>query len=299
MAEKLTVYNSGFYEGQREGSRKSAQRIVPEIMRMMNVGSVVDVGCGVGTWLRVFQDCGVTDLYGVDGDYVDVSSLEINPNLFKAYDLQRPLQIDRQFDLAISLEVAEHLPPEMASQFADSLTRLAPVLMFSAAMPFQNGTNHLNEQWPDYWAAKFREKGYVPVDCIRPRVWSDETVEPWYAQNTVVFVKEDRLNEYPELVKERAATSDGRLSMVHPKIYFKARYKAQLDVRRAVTLDQLPLRRIFTSLPHRMARALSDRLHGRTAEALPAQVSHPSDVPLSATHTAQLATTVDAGTGSR
>ncbi len=288
MVEKITVYNSGFYEGLREGSRRSAQRIVPDIMRLMPVKSVVDVGCGVGTWLRVFQDCGVQDILGIDGDYVDTTTLEVPAASFKAHDLQKPFRIERQYDLAVSLEVAEHIPPDRASDFVDSLVSLAPVLMFSAAVPFQNGNNHLNEQWPDYWAARFRERGYCAVDCIRRQVWSDPNVEPWYAQNTVVFVKEDRLNDYPDLAKARAQTTEGCLSIVHPQLYFKARYEAQLGVMRAVGLDHIPVRKILYSLPHRLVRAVSDRLSGRPAEPLPIQVQHPSAVPLSATQTANM-----------
>ena len=256
MAEQTTVYNSGFYEGLREGSRSSARRVVPEILRLVPIKSVVDVGCGVGTWLRVFQDCGITDFLGVDGDYVDKSSLEVPSDRFTPYDLQKPFHLDRTFDLAVSLEVAEHIPPERADDFVDSLVRLAPVLMFSAAIPFQNGNNHLNEQWPDYWAEHFRRRGYLPVDCIRRKVWSDPEVEPWYAQNTLVFVKEDFLASCPALVKARAETADGCLSIVHPKLYFKARYEAQLGVMRAVGLNHIPVRRILTALPSRLARAV-------------------------------------------
>ena len=288
MAEPLTVYNSGFYEGQREGSRRSAQRIVPELLRLMDVNSVVDVGCGVGTWLRVFQDLGVKEIFGIDGDYVDTATLEVDKSAFKAHDLQTPLRLDRQFDLVVSLEVAEHIPPEKATAFVQLLTGLGPVLMFSAAIPFQNGNNHVNEQWPDYWAELFRAQGYVPVDCIRPKVWSDAHVEAWYAQNTIVYVKEDRLPSYPGLQKARAQTSDGFLSMVHPKLYFKARYEAQLGAMRSVKLDHMPVRRILSSLPSRLMRAVNDHLRGQVPKPFPAQIAHPSEVPLSETQTAVL-----------
>ena len=70
------------------------------------------------------------------------------------------------------LEVAEHIPPECADIFVESLTwGLAPVIMFSAAVPGQGGTLHLNEQWPAYWASKFAQHGYVLIDCLRPQLW--------------------------------------------------------------------------------------------------------------------------------
>ena len=106
-----------------------------------------------------------------------------------AGDLAQPLQIDRRFDLALSLEVAEHLPPECGSEFVQTLTDLSSVILFSAAIPFQGGTDHLNEQWPEYWADRFDARGYVPIDCIRRRIWRNEDVEWWYAQNLMFFVR--------------------------------------------------------------------------------------------------------------
>lgn len=102
--------------------------------------------------------------------------LEIPEERFLSFELNNPFRIDRQFDLVISLEVAEHLPKECAATFVDSLTRLGPVILFSAAIPFQGGTDHINEQWLDYWAKYFQEKGYVAIDCIRKRIWQNDKV---------------------------------------------------------------------------------------------------------------------------
>jgi SAM-dependent methyltransferase len=280
MSEQITVYNSGFYEGFREGSRRSAQRVVPEILGLLDVRSVVDVGCGVGTWLHAFHDCGIADIQGVDGEYVDLSQLEVAGDKFHPHDLRRPLRLERQFDLVVSLEVAEHLAPEFASDFVESLTRLGPVVLFSAAIPFQNGTNHLNEQWPEYWVERFAKRGYVPVDCIRRRVWGDPDVEPWYAQNMLVFVKEDRLQDYPKLAASRAAMTGGSLSMVHPRIYLNARRDAQMGVISSPRLDQVPLRRILTSLPNRLFGAVNRRLHRRHPDEPQAQRSQSSATPI-------------------
>jgi hypothetical protein len=54
----------------------------------------------------------------------------------------------------------------------DSLVSRGPVIVFSAAIPYQGGTNHTNEQWPEYWARHFSAKGYVPVDCVRRQICS-------------------------------------------------------------------------------------------------------------------------------
>ena len=96
--------------------------------------------------------------------------LEIADVRFLAFYLKRAIEIDREFDLVVSLEVAEHLPEECAKIFIKSLTKLGPVILFSAAIPFQGWTNHLNEQWPDYWANYFKDNGYEAIDCIRKKV---------------------------------------------------------------------------------------------------------------------------------
>ena len=257
------IYDTEFFQTLRDGSLTSARRIVPEILRLVRARSVVDVGCGVGTWLRVFQECGIQDFLGVDGDYVNRRLLEFPGERFLAHDLNRSLKLDRRFDLVVSLEVAEHLPPESAETFVRTLTSLGPVVMFSAAIPFQNGNNHLNEQWPDYWAEQFRRRGYATVDCIRRLVWSDDEVEPWYAQNTLVFVDESKLADYPLLAQARASMAGGFLSMVHPKTYLLARHEAELSVTFSKRLDNIPLKRILTALPTRVVQTFSHRLRGK------------------------------------
>jgi len=204
--------------------------IVPLVVERLRPRSVVDVGCGLGTWLSVFLENGVADVTGVDGDYVDASRLEIPAERFVAHDLSTPLSLDRRFDLAVSLEVAEHLPADRAAVFVGSLTALAPFVLFSAAIPFQGGTNHVNEQWPEYWAALFEHRGFAAVDCVRREVWSDENVEWWYAQNTLLFVEEGRLAS-PRDGGPFERTPMSQLALVHPRQYLwqveTAREKAQ------------------------------------------------------------------------
>lgn len=171
---------------------KAAQKIVPIIMSLFNPKSVLDVGCGIGTWLHVFNNNNVTDVMGVDGDYVNRSLLNkyINEKFFTPTDLCSAFDLKRKFDIAICFEVAEHLPPESADIFIDSIAKHADVIIFSAAVPEQIGQNHLNEQWQSYWAAKFAALGYSAYDLIRPKVWNDADVDMWYKQNMLVFAKQ-------------------------------------------------------------------------------------------------------------
>jgi SAM-dependent methyltransferase len=200
---------------------RSSEVIVPLVLAFVPVRSVVDVGCGDGSWLAVFRRYGVEEILGLDGDYVDREALQIPPESFQACDLRNPLEIRREFDLAVSLEVAEHLPEPCAAMFIEGLVQLAPAVLFSAAIPFQGGTNHINEQWPDKWAELFKRHGYVAVDMIRKQVWRNETVDWWYAQNTILFVHPRLLEANAALKREFERTNPGQLSLVHPRKYLE------------------------------------------------------------------------------
>jgi len=221
-ASKATAsYSPRFYKALEERTTKSANEIVPLVLDLVQPRSVVDVGCGLGIWLATFQKYGVEDVWGFDGGWVDPTMLKIPSGRFTVHDLTQPVKSDRRFDLAISVEVAEHLPEECAEPFVRSLTALAPVVLFSAAIPFQGGTDHINEQWPAYWAQHFSRAGYSAVDCIRKAVWQNSEVAWYYAQNVLMFVDEEYLARYSRLKSEAAHTTLGPLSLVHPTKYLK------------------------------------------------------------------------------
>jgi len=212
-------YTKRYYDDLRNGSTRSAEIMVPLVLRLFPVRSVVDVGCGEGAWLATFQRLAVDDIVGIDGDYIDRDALRIAKDRFQAADLSKPFALRRAFDLAVSLEVAEHLPAECAAPFVDSLTRLAPAVLFSAAIPFQGGNQHVNEQWPDKWAELFKQHHYLPVDFIRKRIWKNEAVEWWYTQNTLLFVRADVLETNALLKAEFERTNPDQLRLVHPRQY--------------------------------------------------------------------------------
>lgn len=206
-------YDWAFYLRQSGGSARSAAIVVPQALKLFPVGSVVDVGCGVGTWLEAFIRNGVTDVLGVDGDHVDRALLRIPPAQFRAADLNQPLDLGRSFDLACSLEVAEHLPAAAADPFVAGLVRLAPRVLFSAAVPQQGGVLHLNERPQSWWARRFLEHGYAAFDCIRPQIYDNPDVEWWYQQNILPFCAPDF---HPEGFAP--VTSAYELDRIHPDL---------------------------------------------------------------------------------
>lgn len=166
-----------------EHNKRSASVIVPELMRRYSPRSVVDVGCGLGTWLSVFAEHHLTDLVGYDGDHLDRQMLTVPTEMVLVQDLEQELRSSRTFDLALSLEVAEHISPEHAGTFVRSLCHLSQTVVFSAAIPGQGGQNHLNEQWPSYWQSLFLGEGFTMHDVFRDQFWEEGGVDYWYKQN--------------------------------------------------------------------------------------------------------------------
>lgn len=209
-----TAYNKAFFRDQMDESYRSAAVVLPLLFEHHRPKTIVDVGCGVGSWLRAAIDMGISDVTGLDGDYVDRSLLMIPQDRFRSARLDQPISVPGRFDLAMSTEVAEHLPPERGAGFVADLCKLADVVLFSAAIPYQGGTNHINENWAEYWATHFAAQGYVPIDLIRPRVWYDTNVCWWYRQNLLVFASPAAAGKFPQ-----SAHAKGRpLTMVHPEL---------------------------------------------------------------------------------
>ena len=155
---------------------------------LLRPSSVVDVGCGQGEWLAAFAELGVAEYHGVDGAYVADDQLLIPRERFTRHDLTQPLTLGRRFDVALSLEVGEHLPARAAAEFVRGLIALAPAVVFSAAVPGQGGVHHVNEQWPWYWKELFARYGYVQLDPFRQRLWKNPDVVVYYQHNLFLYV---------------------------------------------------------------------------------------------------------------
>jgi SAM-dependent methyltransferase len=215
-------YSSEYYSLLHDGSGTSAKAVVPVVLELVRPANVVDLGCGTGAWLAEFKRQGVQDVLGVDGPHVSIDQLEIKPTEFLVADLSRPLRLRIKFDLAMALEVAEHLQEEHAEEFVESLTQLADVVLFSAAIPHQGGEHHVNEQWPAYWSERFAFHDFVALDPFRGMLWERSDVDWWYAQNLVLYVRLDKIARYP-WVSETAER--GIPTLIHPSNYLQQAWR--------------------------------------------------------------------------
>jgi hypothetical protein len=101
------------------------------------------------------------------------STIEFRPTNF-----QQGISHTGVFDLAISVEVVEHLPSDAADRLVQSIAQSANAVVFGAAFIGQPGLGHINTRPHSYWAHKFVSNGYLLFDIFRPEFWSDNRVEP-------------------------------------------------------------------------------------------------------------------------
>lgn len=175
-------YSPGYYRQINEGSIRSAA----EVFKILPISpqSVIDVGCGVGAWIQ----------HGIK--WIGIDYLIPQKALFDGIDfieanLEKELPDVGKADLCISLEVAEHLTEGRAEELIRYLCSCSDWVLFSAAVPYQGGTGHKNEQWQEWWGKLFEANGYgcynnnTFIDGIR----ENKNIEYWYRQNIVLYSK--------------------------------------------------------------------------------------------------------------
>ncbi len=193
------------------------ERVLGIVRDKIKVGSVLDVGCGRGLWLAVAAELGASATIGVEGPWIEPQSTYIPFDQILIQDLEREFNLNRSFDLVMSIEVGEHLSTLAAETFVTSLVRHGEFILFSAAIPFQPGAGHINCRFPDYWAELFARHNYQPVDFIRRAIWNDGGIHVWIRQNMLAFASPGFLLQNP-WAREFASRS-GPLSIVHPELY--------------------------------------------------------------------------------
>ncbi len=208
-------YIDNFYSHHSESSLASAKEIIPLVLEYITPSSVIDIGCGQGEWLSVWKQHGVKNILGYDGPFVKQEELMISKEEFLVCDLEKEFQSIIKYDCATSLEVAEHLKPQAAELFISSLCQSADFILFSAAIPGQEGTLHFNEQYPEYWINLFQKNNFEVYDCLREKIWDNKAISSWYRQNILIFIRNGEINKYPLVPKYKNSAN----ALIHPELF--------------------------------------------------------------------------------
>ena len=240
------TYNNAFMQYAARSSSYSATTIASMLRSKLRFASVLDIGCATGRWLRAWSEAGITDLHGVDGEYIDRQQLELPELMFTAVNLNRAFDLGRQFDLVQSLEVGEHIEESASDIFAECLVRHARrYILFSAAPPGQGGEYHINEQPYEFWRQRFERRGFITFDAVRPAIVHDKKISYWYRYNLLLFIRRELLPEIPNDLREK---------MVHTNDQIRDLSPVAFRLRKAI-VGRLP-----TGVQHQIARLKSKLL---------------------------------------
>lgn len=187
--ELMEVYDSEFYADMEISSVTSAREIIPLLINRYQPISVVDVGCGTGAFAREFIQNGVEDVTGYEGEWMRGTETLLQKDKYIYVDFANEISATRTYDMCLCLEVAEHLDHSAARTLVATLTNLSTKVVFSAAIPRQGGNHHVNEQWPEFWAQLFAEKGYFLEWDPRISIWNNSNIASCYRQNLLIFQK--------------------------------------------------------------------------------------------------------------
>jgi SAM-dependent methyltransferase len=183
------IYDHAYYERSADAKRVTMQHIADSIVRDTSPRTLVDVGCGGGFLLTALAQRGIT-CFGLEYSQAGIDLCRSVGLDVRRFDLEHDTFDDRSFDVAVSMEVAEHLPATVADRFVDLLARVAPVVVFTAARPGQVGTDHVNEQPPEYWIERFAARGFALNGTLADawkREWETLGVIECYRDNLMVF----------------------------------------------------------------------------------------------------------------
>jgi hypothetical protein len=244
----MSIMNVNYDHSKNLHTIEGARAALPKIFTDIKPRSLLDVGCGFGTWLMAASEFGVQEILGLDGVVIPPDRLLIPQSQFQHQDLTHPWQLKRRFDAVLCLEVAEHLDETHAVTLMDAITKHTDLVVFSAACPGQPGQNHVNTQWPAYWQELFNHRGFACSDDARWRIWNDHRVEPWYRQNLFIATRDPA----------KAGKENRIVSVIHPEIlgmlldeWFK---KIKMGSQNPGWYISIPLQALWHQLCCRMSR---------------------------------------------
>jgi hypothetical protein len=193
---KLSKYTSNFYESVADRADVASEAIFSIFFRAIKVASIKDIGCGNGIWLRQTLEIGsVKNRIGYDLPSALESAAPFSNKdiVFNEINLESKNYDFMSTDLALCLEVAEHVSSESAVRLIESICRSSKYVIFSAATPGQGGYNHINERSFNYWVSLFEANGFVGFDVFREKIQQDHRIPFFYRNNVFLFIE---LNVY-------------------------------------------------------------------------------------------------------
>jgi 2-polyprenyl-3-methyl-5-hydroxy-6-metoxy-1,4-benzoquinol methylase len=189
----MTQENYLFYH--TDNIYSSAKSIYGELKKFLPpINSLADIGCGMAAFAKVFQEDGIDEIILIDHPSIDVTKCLVKEKFkFIACDLDKETPPPFKVDVIICTEVLEHVSSQRSLELLDFITSSSSIVIFSAAIPRQEGLGHINEKRHGFWIEEFKKRGFAYSDAFKAGIIQDQTILFWLRQNLFIFYKRDEL----------------------------------------------------------------------------------------------------------
>lgn len=190
MTDTTAGYDVAYYQTINAEEAEQAARLAGVLIWKYQPKSALDIGCATGLYLKPFLDASI-DGYGIDNAEatIDAAVMMVPKGRIKIADITKA-SIGHRADLAMCLEVLEHIPESGAAAAVKHIAESSDVIIFSAAQPGQGGHGHINCQPKEYWQDLFTARGYVrrleDEDYIRTIMAAGYHMG-WLTNNLMIF----------------------------------------------------------------------------------------------------------------
>jgi hypothetical protein len=165
MSFDISLYNDEFFEWHLKHARHYSIETMNWYIERFQPDSVVDFGCGIGSYLESCYFNQVPKFQGFDigGEFAK----KYTPNFLHKYieyvDCTTPIDCGT-FECVISFETIEHIEPSGTEVFIKNLVNATDKslgrILFTGAPPEQEGCGHINCQTKEYWLEAFAKHNF-------------------------------------------------------------------------------------------------------------------------------------------
>jgi hypothetical protein len=201
--------------GQHLASERTLLEFLFDIKKLR---SVVEFGCGDGSWLRAARKCGADEIRGYDDGNMPIEARGLSSSEFFFADLKQRINLEKKFDLAICLDGVRHTDESSAGTMVQTLCGASNWVLFGAKVPYQNGPRSPDEFWLESWAKIFFDEGYSCYDILRRRFWHDPRIAFRYRQSACLYV---RPGTHYALKARGHEHSRCPQSLIHPEMFLE------------------------------------------------------------------------------
>lgn len=155
------------YTQDNETYWKEHSRVADELVARFKPKSIVEIGCGPGGMIERFMDL-----------KIPVKGFDTNPHFKEYFDKRNPyykehfvltdfseVQLDGVFDLCVSIEVFEHIPPNVVDEMIEKLSHHFKHFYFTStpyhtSKKFDGWWQHIGLRTHDKWVKDFESRGW-------------------------------------------------------------------------------------------------------------------------------------------